>query len=175
MQALFFLLQAVSGFFTFVLLIRFLMQLARASFGNPLGQFAMALSDWLVLPLRRVVPPFWGLDWASALGAFLLQCAFVAVLAMLSGGISALLSGWLAVPIVAARGWAVSAIYVLFFVVVADAVLSWVNPHAPMALPIRQLAAPVLAPVRRFLPPVAGFDLSPLVVLVVLQMVLMLL
>jgi YggT family protein len=175
MQALVFLLRTVAGFFTFLLLARFLMQWARASFHNPLGQFVIALTNWLVLPLRRVVPPLRGLDLASVVGAFLLQCLLVVALVLLTAGPATLLRGWLGVLLFAAQGFAISAIYLLFFVVIVDAVLSWVNPHAPMALPIRQLAAPILAPVRRFLPPISGFDLSPLVVLVVLQMLLMLL
>ncbi len=169
-----FILGAVVDFLTLILLLRFFLQAFRASFANQLGAFVIQASNWLVKPLRRLLPGLFGLDLASllpaiALQALLLSATFAArgVFAM-AGGEVALTIAWLAV-LATLR----FCIYLLIGVMLLQAVLSWVNPYSPLSYPVQQLTAPFLNPIRRILPPIAGFDLSPMVVLLLAQVLLM--
>ncbi len=175
-QALQFIIESVFNLFALALLLRFLLQWVRASFRNPFAQFLVALTNFLVLPLRRVIPGLAGLDLASLFAAWLVE--FLMLLAVLAvSGFPLLVAGWGVVPGVML--WAVVklvslSVYVLMGAVLIQALLSWVNPYTPLAPMLDALAGPVLRPVRRLLPPIGGVDLSPLVVLLALQLVLML-
>lgn len=163
------LLEVVVGILSGVCLLRLYMQYQRipmsARSGNPLGRFVFALSDWIVLPLRRVLPSIGALDTASLAAAFILQLAEFAVLWLLTGA----LGGLFAVPILAAFGLMRLAISGMTGAVIVYAVLSWVSTQSVMADIIERLVAPLLMPIRRVLPLVGGFDLSPLALLVILQ------
>lgn len=173
-----FLLGAVADFFSFVLITRFLMQALRVSFANPLGETVVALTNWAVKPLRRLIPGLMGLDLASLLPAWLLQAALFAVGLLLRGGdavfgaIGSVLPAALAVGAVDLLRIGV---YVLIVALIAAAVVSWVSPYSPMAQPIVQLTRPLLRPIQRVVPPLSRIDLSPLVAILLLQVVLMLL
>jgi YggT family protein len=165
------------GFLTLMLLARFYMQWQRISFRNQLGQFVVSTTDWLVRPLRRVVPGMFGLDMASLLPAWALQALLVLIElslhgAVFSGNAGAVLVGLWGVGLIELVRMM---IYLVFAVVLMSAVLSWVSPHAPLAPVLHTLAAPFLRPFRRIVPTIASVDLSPLVLLLVLQIVLMLL
>jgi YggT family protein len=173
---LFLLLNFVFGAFTLLLLARFFMQWQRVPFHNQLGHFVLTTTDWLVRPLRRVIPGLWGLDMASLLPAWLAQVAFVAIELTLrgvpfggAGGVALGLAGMGLVEL------ARMAVYLIFALVLVSAVLSWVSPHAPAAPMIRRLAEPFLRPFRRIVPTIANVDLSPLVLLLLLQIVLVVL
>ena len=175
-RILVFLVGSAADFLTFLLLARLLMQLFRVSFANTLGEFVVALTNWLVRPLRRVIPGIFGIDMASLLPAWLLQVLLLAFVAWLrlpvgsfGGGVAASLFFFGLVETLKV------AIYVLIAALIAGAVISWVNPYSPMASPVMQLTRPLLRPVQRFVPPVGNIDLSPLIVIVLLQVVLMLL
>lgn len=156
-------------------LARVLMQWARAPFRNPFGQFVTAITNWAVLPLRRIIPGLFGLDMASILAAWLVQIAYLGILAGATGMAALAPEGMLFVAWAAALGVLRMAIYLLMGVIIVMALLSWINPHSPLAPLFDTLARPLLNPVRRFLPPLGGIDLSPLVVIVLLQVVLVLL
>lgn len=172
-----FLLGAVADFFTFMLLARFLMQAFRVSFANPVGQTVAALTGWAVLPLRRVIPGLFGLDLASLLPAWVLQVALIVLAGLLRSGDAASLFGGL-LPAALALG-AVDVlrvgVYVLIVALFAAAVISWVSPWSPLAGPIMQLTRPILKPIQRIVPPLSRIDLSPLIAILLLQVVLMLL
>jgi YggT family protein len=163
----------VCDLLTFAFLARFAMQWVRAPFRNPLGRFVLAVTDWAVLPVRKLVPGLFGLDLASLLLAWLVQTAFISIVIGASGihggatatgfGI-AMLSGLVETLRLA--------IYLAMGVVIMSAVLSWVNPHAPIAPVFNQLASPLLRPFQRLIPLVGGVDLSPLAVLLLLQVTL---
>lgn len=133
--------------------------------GNPLGRFVFALSDWIVLPLRRVVPAAGRWDLASLIAAFLLELAQFSLLWLVAGAVG----GLFAVPILAAFGVVRLAISGLTGLVIIHAVLSWVQTRSSMADVVERLCAPPLTPIRRLVPLVGGIDLSPLVLLVLLQ------
>jgi YggT family protein len=156
-------------------LLRLYMQHQRIPFANPLGRFVFALTDWLILPLRRLVPPVGRWDSASALAAYLVQLAKFALLwvlmAVLAGGAGGLV--WL--PVLAAFGVVKLAISGFMVLLIVYAILSWVQADSPMTDVLEKLCAPPLRPVRRMVPLVGGVDLSPLVLLVVLQVALIVL
>lgn len=151
-------------------LARFAMQWARVSFRNPLGSFIIAMTDWAVLPARKLIPGLFGLDMATFLLAWVAQTLFVSVII----GATGIYGG----TTVTAFGLAVLSglvetlrlgVYMAMGVVIVAALLSWINPYAPMAPVFNQLAQPMLRPVQRLLPTIGGVDLSPLVVLLLLQ------
>ncbi|MDX5446148.1 MAG: YggT family protein [Zoogloeaceae bacterium] len=175
-QILFLLINFVFGAFTLLLLARFFMQWQRVPFHNQLGLFVLKTTDWIVRPLRRVVPGLWGLDLASLLPAWLAQVALVAIELALRGvsfgggvGVVLGLAGMGLIEL------ARMTVYLVFALVLVSAVLSWVAPHAPAAPIVRRLADPFLRPFRRIIPPIAGVDLSPLVLLLLLQILLVVL
>ncbi len=162
---------AVAGFLTFAFLARFALQWARASFRNPLGQFVIAATDWAVRPARRLVPSAFGHDLPSLVLAWLVQLAAALVLVLLLGGAgAAALPGTL---LIAALGAVIAvlrfAIWLAMAAIFVSALISWVNPHAPLAGPVDALARPLLRPFRRLLPPIGGVDLTPLLALLALQ------
>lgn len=166
-----FLIEAVADFFTFLLLARFLMQFARVSFAGPLGEFVLILTNGLVRPLRRFIPGLLGLDWASLLPAWLIQSAAVMIgIALSPAALGA------AVPlgfVLGAVDVLVIGVWVLIVALIAQAVISWINPYSPFAPSLGQLTRPMLRPIQRFLPPIGGkIDLSPLVAILLLQVLL---
>ncbi|MDZ4255699.1 MAG: YggT family protein [Sulfuritalea sp.] len=172
-QILLFVLDTVCGFLTLALLVRFAMQWARTPFRNPLGQFIVAVTDWMVRPVRRLVPGLFGLDLASLLLAWLWQVAYQGIALGLSGVLAAVSPApIIVVAMLAALDVAKIGLYLMIGAVLISAVFSWVNPHAPLAGVFDTLTRPLLRPFRRFIPPIGGVDLSPLALLLVLQIAL---
>ena len=173
-QILQFLLDTVFGFFVFVLLARFYLQLMRAPFRNPLGQFVTALTNWLVLPARRLIPGMFGLDLASFLLAWLIEALLLFLLFLLKGGSLGPASGILAGVFftLALLELARFSLYLLIGVILIQAVISWVSPYAPLAPLFNALTAPFLRPFRRMVPPIGNVDLSPLAAIVLAQVLL---
>ncbi|NMG55110.1 YggT family protein [Aromatoleum aromaticum] len=168
-------LNTAAGFLTLMLLARFFMQWQRVSFRNQIGQFVVATTDWIVRPLRRVIPGLMGIDFASLVPAWVLQTLMVFIELWvrgvpLDGSVAGLLLGVWGLGLLELLRMA---IYLVIAVVLMSAVLSWVSPHAPAASVFHNLSAPFLRPFRRVIPPIANVDLSPLVLLLVLQIVLM--
>jgi YggT family protein len=165
------LLEVVVGLFAGACLLRLYMQWQRIPMslrsGNPLAKFIFTLTDWLVLPLRKLVPALGGVDTASLVGAFLLQLAEFTVLWLLQEMASPVAT----LPVLALVGLVRLSISALTALVIAYAVLSWMpGPgQSPFADVIERLVTPALAPIRRILPLVGGVDLSPLALLVLLQ------
>ena len=145
-------------------LLRMYMHWRGMGLGNPVGRLVMALTDWLVRPLRRVLPPSAKVDAASLLGAWLLKLLqYGAFMAMLG------LTRWALLPLLALLGVAKLAASVATALIVVAAVLSWTQPHSPVADVLNRLTAPLLAPLRRVIPLVGGVDLTPMAAVVVLQ------
>ncbi len=170
-------LEAVTGFFVFLLLIRFYMQWLRVSFRNQLGRFVVTVTDWLVRPARRVVPGLFGLDMPSLTGALVLHSGYLTLAFWLKRFSFGAHAG-IAVPVILAIAVVELlrfSAYLLIGVVLFSAILSWVNPHAPLAPLFNSLSRPFLRPFQRLIPPIAHVDLSPLVLLLVLQVALTLL
>jgi YggT family protein len=159
----------VFGFITLVLLARFFMQWGRVSFRNPIGHFVITVTDWIVMPARRVIPGLFGLDMASLLLAWVAQVLYVLIEMVLGLPVNTSL----AIPLLGLVELARMATYLVFGVILVSVVLSWVGARTPAAYVFDELARPFLAPFRRRIPPLGGLDLSPLVLLLVLQIVLL--
>ncbi len=158
---------------TFLLLARFFMQWQRVSFHNQIGRFIVATTDWMVRPLRRIIPGLLGLDLASLLPAWLLQTVFVVIdlglRGLLRGEPLGMIAGLCCLGLV---GLLNIAIYLIFAVVLMSALLSWVNPYAPAAPFFHAMAAPFLRPFRRIIPMIANVDISPMLLILVLYIAL---
>ena len=159
----------IGGLVVGACVLRAWMQSRRIGGANPVGTFVMALTDWIVKPLRRIVPGYAGIDWASLVAAFLLTLAAVTIdLGLRFGGLPPpdLLLGLTVI-------WLIKWIlYLIQLMILISAVLSWVNPFSPFLPVFDALTAPLLAPLRRLLPRAGRFDFSPLVALLLIQIAL---
>ncbi len=165
LQILSLLLDVATGLLGGACLLRLYMQWQRVPFGNPLGRFVFALTDWLVLPLRRLLPALGRLDTASLVGAWLV----VMVQSVMVWGMLGMQGSPTALPLLAVFGLARLALSSLTGLVIISALLSWVRSDSLVADVVERLCAPLLQPFRRIIPMVGGIDLSPLALLVVLQ------
>jgi YggT family protein len=164
-QILSFLLDVVAGLLGGACLLRMYMQYQRIGFSNPVGRFVFALTDWLVLPLRKVIPPIGRVDTASIVAAFLIELAQFGLLWLVVGRTS----GIEMLPVLAIFGLLRLVISGLTGLVIVYAILSWVQADSPIVDVIDRLCAPLLRPWRKLIPLVGGIDLSPLAFLVALQ------
>jgi YggT family protein len=169
-----FLLRTAFDLIASALFLRFWMQWARVPFRNPFAQFVVNVTDFAVKPLRRVIPGFFGLDWASLLPFFLAE-----LLSTLGGlwlhDYPFVAAGAAVLPAVLLLALASAlrlALYLLIGFVLLQAVLSWVNPFSPHAPVFYALARPVLQPFQKLVPPIGGIDITPMVALIVVQLLL---
>lgn len=175
-QILKYLIDVVFGLFTFALLLRFVMQAMRAPFRNPLGQAVMALTDWIVKPLRRIFPGYKGLDWASLIATILFQFLWILALRLVFGGFGFTGDGILFLVVRTVFDLVEHVLWLFIVIVIVQAILSWVAPDGPLSGLLNALTFPLLRPIRKVIPPIGGtLDLSPLVFIVAAQIVLMLL
>lgn len=173
--ALAFLLQTLGNLFVIAVLLRFMMQLFRVPFRNPFAQFIVAITDFAVTPLRRVVPGLFGLDWACLVLALLVELVVVAVSYWLNGYPFALAGAkvWPVMLGLAAVRLLSLTVYMIIGLTLVRAVLSWVNSITPLTPVVYELTEPFLRPLRRFIPMVANVDLTPLVLFILCQLILM--
>jgi YggT family protein len=168
-----FLIQTAFGLYILAVLLRFLLQWVRADFYNPVSQFLVKMTTPLLRPLRRVIPGFGGIDFASVVLMLALQIIELVLVTQLLGQPSS--AGGLMVLAVAELLSLL--IKVFLFSILIQVILSWVRPgdYSPVSMLLYQLNEPLLAPARRIIPAISGLDLSPVLVLVLLQLSLMLL
>jgi len=174
-QAIALVLDTVFDLVILAALVRFWMQALRAPARNPIAQFSMALTDFAVRPLRRVIPGLFRLDLASLLVAWLLEFVLQILLMLLFG--SSPFQFPAVFPILLFYSFVLLlrlSIYVFMGAVIIQAVLSWVSPHHPVMPFFDALTRPFLRPVRRAIPAIGGMDISPLFVLIFFQLLLML-
>lgn len=160
-------IDTVSTLLAGVLLLRFWMQAVRVRPPFSLGQFMFRTTDWLVLPLRRVLPGLGGFDWASLVGALLVALLSVAI--ELGVRSSFAVESWFLLSLHSLLHWVIYGFIGLLFL---EVIFSWVNPDAPIAPIVRALNQPLMRPLRRFIPPIAGIDLSPILAFLLLRVVL---
>src|SRR5205814_4347006 len=142
-----FLIDTVVSFLVFLLLARFHFQWLRVPFRNPVGEFVLATTSWMVMPLRRVIPGLVGLDLATLLLAWVLQ----GVAIWIKASIVAAEPSVLAIAGLAALDLVRYSLYILVFAVLVQVIFSWINPYAPMAPVFNAMTAPLLRPLRRFI------------------------
>ena len=174
-QALAFVVDAIASLFILAALLRFWMQAVRAPARNPIAYFSMALTDFAVKPLRKVVPGVFKLDIASLLVALVFEFVLQLILLLLSGGSPFENPASLSVLLFFAFVKLIRlTIYIFMGAVIIQAVLSWVSPYHPVAPFFDALARPLLKPVQKAIPPIGGVDITPVFVLIFLQLLLML-
>ena len=173
-QAGFFLLDTLIAFLTFALLLRFYMQAFRASFQNQVGAFVVQLTNWLVMPLRKIFPGLFGLDLASLLPAYLLQVLLLFTVWSIGASSNAVPSADMIGLILLSALLATLriSIYLLIGSLLVQAILSWVSPYSSLMPLATQLTRPFTDPIRRIVPPIAAIDLSPLIAILLAQLVL---
>jgi YggT family protein len=157
-------IDVVGGLFAGVLLLRFWMQLVRVRPPPQIAQFTFQLTDWMVKPLRRVIPGIGGIDWASVLGAY--AVALICSLLKMAMLLHLFLSLIFLLALISLLQWI---IYGFTALLILEVIFSWVNPHAPLAPFVQALNAPLLRPIRRIIPLLGGLDLSPMVLFLLLQ------
>ena len=167
-DAAIFIIKTLGSLYLLIVLMRFILQLVRANFYNPLCQFIVKATQPLLKPLRRIIPSMFGLDMSSLVLALIVQMLLIAVILLLKG----FAVDWLLlVP------WALIAIFslflnILFYAMIISVILSWVAPrsHNPGAELVAQITEPVLAPFRRIIPSLGGLDISPIFAFIVIQL-----
>lgn len=174
-QIFVFLLDTTLGLFSLALLLRFYFQLLRVPYYNPVSQFLIAVTDFIVRPARRIIPGWAGIDLSTLMLAWLLECVVVSIVYVMQGynfesniiassGVIGLLG---IVEIIK------TTLYIVLLMIIVQAVLSWVNPNSPLAPLLDSFTRPFLAVFRKNIPPIANVDLSPLFVLILIQVLLM--
>jgi len=172
-DALDFIVDSVLRLAVYAFLLRFLLPLVRADFRNPLSQAILSLTSWLVLPLRRILPPIGRVDTASLLALLAVQLAATLIMFRLRAGVLMPF-----VPLVVTSMIALVVMTLWFYIVLIFiyALMSFIAPrtYSPVVGLLSSLCEPLLAPLRRILPTVGGLDFSPLVAIIVLRALLFL-
>lgn len=170
---LIFLVNTLFSLYILAVMLRLFLQLVRANFHNPLAKFLITITQPPLRPLRRFIPPIGAMDTASLFLLFILALIKLAIISSLAP--SGLLP--LSVLVLASIGDLVSLAFDIFKIaILIQVILSWVAPTAynPATMILYALTEPLLRPARNLVPPIGGLDLSPLVVLIVLQVASML-
>lgn len=173
-EIILFLIRLFGSLYLSVILLRFLLQTARADFYNPISQLLVKLTNPVLIPLRKVIPGFFGIDFASIVFAILFHWLVMQIMIFVAGGGFVPPHYMLAWSLI---GIALSVINIYFFAGIVIFITSFIAPYSrhPALMLVRQLMEPLLAPVRRVIPPVGGLDFSLFFVgifLVILRMIL---
>ncbi len=166
-----FLIDVIFGFVILIVMLRFLLQWTRADFYNPISQFIVKISTPMLKPFRRFIPGMGGIDMAAIVLMLLLK--FIETL--LTSSLSGIPIHLLVILIVSITGLISLLLYVFIFAIIISAVASWIAPggYNPMLNLITQLTTPIMRPIQRYVKPVSGMDLSPLVALLLLNLIIM--
>jgi YggT family protein len=170
-QIAIFLVDTLVTFVVFLLLLRFHFQWLRVPFRNSVGEFVLATTSWMVLPARRLVHGLAGMDVATLLLAWVIQGLGLWIESALRG----LEPGLIGLALAALVDLVRYSLYILVGAVIIQVVFSWINPYTPVAPVLDSLTRPFLRPLRRRLPPVGNLDLTPLVLVIAVQVVLIVL
>jgi len=176
-----YILQTIGSLYLLIIVLRFVLQLVRADFYNPLSQFAVRATQPLLKPLRRIIPSLFGLDMSSLVLAIIVQLILMALTLLLAYGTIDVLAAGTAGALLHLLIWAIIGVTALFlkiffFALIISVILSWVAPasHNPGAEMVNQICEPMLAPLRKILPNLGGLDISPILAFMVLKLLDML-
>lgn len=166
-------IQTLGSLYLLIVLLRFVLQLVRADFYNPLSQFIVRATQPLLRPLRKIIPSLFGLDMSSLLLAIVIQFLLMGLVLLLSYGI---IGNPLQLLVWSIIGVTALFLKIFFFALIISVILSWVAPgsHNPGAELVNQICEPALAPFRRILPNLGGLDLSPIFAFLALKLIDML-
>jgi len=167
-----FLITTLFSLYILAVMLRFLLGAVRADFYNPVSQFLVRITNPVLAPMRKIIPSAGKFDTAALLLMLLLQLTSLVLMVALRGASVSIL----ALLLLAVAELALLLINIFIFSILIQVILSWINPgtYTPVGALLHSLTNPVLAPIQRIIPPVAGFDLSPLFALIGLQVLKML-
>jgi len=166
------LIESAAALLGVTLLLRAYMNWLGMPARNPLAQFVLALTDWMVVPLRRVVPAVGRIDSASLVGAYLVaMLQLVLIFVLIGAGVADW--PWVKVLLVSLAQLLRWGLYLVMWLTIIHVVLSWVNPYAPVAPAVAMLVRPFLAPFQRVVPLIGGVDLSPVLLILVVNVMLL--
>ena len=173
-QATIFLVELFFDIFIIALLLRYLLTKAHADSFNPLSELITKVTNPLLKPLRRKIPGYLGVDWSSVLALLLVQALEVTLVELIMSGEMLAFSGLI---ILTVTHLLKTILYIYLFIIIVQVIISWINPDAynPITMIMYQLSEPILRPVRRIIPSAGGFDFSPLIVLVIINLLMILL
>lgn len=174
-QILVFIIDTFLGLFSLALLLRFYLQLLRVPFHNPMSQFLIAVTDFIVRPARRFIPGWAGMDLSTLVLAWLMQLLILVSVSLVQGYDFSVNPGqsMLVMSLLALIELISTTCYIVIVMIIVQAILSWVNPNSPVAPMLESFTQPILAVFRRSIPPIANVDLSPLFALILIQLLLM--
>jgi len=161
------LVNALAGFFLFVVLLRFVLQAARADFYNPISQFVVKASNPFIVPLRKIIPGLGGLDWSAIVLMIIVQIIAISLSLLIAGyGLP-----WASIATWALLGTSGLFLKLYFWGLLIMVIASWLAPQSynPALLLLRQIMEPVMAPIRKLLPDMGGFDISPIILFLVIN------
>ncbi|WP_394559815.1 YggT family protein [Aquipseudomonas alcaligenes] len=170
-EALIYIIQTLGSLYLLIVLLRFILQLVRADFYNPLSQFTVKATQPLLKPLRRIIPGFGGLDLASLMLAILVQLVLMVVIVLIAGanpaGFGLQLLVWAIISVTSLF------LKIFFFAMIISVILSWVahGSYNPGAQLVNQICEPLLAPFRKLLPNLGGLDISPIFAFMALHLI----
>jgi YggT family protein len=170
-----FVIQIIFGLLIFMVMLRLIMQMVRADFYNPVGEFVMRLTGPMLKPFRRFIPGVLGIDMAAVVLLIILQLLEIILTHALPGGPSVHNPLMLLVETVGQL--VLHAVWLFYITVFAQIIMSWINPmayHHPVGRIILQINAPLMRPAQKILPPLNGIDLSPILVFIFLAAIMFL-
>ena len=171
--ALHFLLSTIFNLLTLLFLLRFFLQLFKSPFNNPLSYMVVSLTDFAVKPARRIIPSWGRIDLSTLILALLTQFLLQLSLIWLRDIPISLVGNsiWTSIIGMSFLGVFRTTLDVFFYAILLQVILSWVNPQSPISSVLNNLTKPILAPIQRILPNAGGMDFSPVVALILIQMI----
>lgn len=168
---LLFLVNTIFDMYLFILIIRIILVWVGASYFDPITQFVVKLTDFIVKPLRRRIPNINRFETASVILLLLIEVVKFFIISSLSFGIPSI-AGLLVLAFADSVKLLIQA---FFYAILLQVILSWVQPYSPVSSFLDQFTSPIMRPIKRIVPPVAGFDISPIPALIILQLLSILL
>ena len=172
-QAIIFLVKLFFDIYILALILRYLLTIVRVDSLNPLSTLIMKVTNPLLKPLRKTIPGYFGIDWASIISLFLVQAIEIILVALIiTGGIPAF-SGLTMLTIAYLLK---TILYIYLFIIIIQVIISWINPNVynPITTIMYQISEPILKPIRQFIPSSGGLDFSPLVALIIINLLMIL-
>jgi YggT family protein len=169
-----FLIQTLFDLYLFTLLLRFILQYLRVDYYNPFTQFIVKVTNPVVVPLRRIIPGLWGIDFATLVAILALTLIKITLITLVS---LHKLPGPIGLLVWSAGNISGLTIKLFFYAILANVILSWVAPmaYSPVTVILKRLTDPLMRPARKYIPQIGGFDISPIPVIIVLELLIMLL
>lgn len=167
-QGLLFLINTLFDLFLFVLVIRLILAWSGAHYFDPITQFFVRITDFIIKPLRRWLPNVRGIETSTLTLIFALEIIKFAIIAFLSVGAPHLLG----LLVLALADMGKLFIQTFFYTILVQALLTWIQPNSPMNNVLYQITAPIMRPIQRVVPLIGGVDISPIPAMILLQLLL---